>query len=87
MLKERFIVAEDLGSEYNIEVEFTPTVPHCSLASMIALCIVEKLRRELQKPFKVRQAIYFWHHPDQVDRSVEFIDKLNINDITMIARY
>lgn len=36
-----------------ISISFTPTVPHCSLATMIGLCIRVKLQRNLQQRFKL----------------------------------
>lgn len=36
-----------------IRVEFTPTVPHCSLATLIGLCIRVKLQRILTEKFKI----------------------------------
>lgn len=36
-----------------IRVEFTPTVPHCSLATLIGLCIRVKLQRTLIEKLKV----------------------------------
>jgi hypothetical protein len=41
-----------------IRIEFTPTVPHCSLAAIIGLCLREKLIRELIMPFKVRLLLF-----------------------------
>jgi len=38
----------------HISIQFTPTVPHCTLATTIGLCIREKLRRELPVAAKVR---------------------------------
>ena len=32
---------------YSVRVEFVPTVPHCSLATLIGLCLITKLNREL----------------------------------------
>lgn len=29
-----------------MKIEFTPTVPHCSLASLIGLCIIARIRDE-----------------------------------------
>jgi len=37
-----------------IRIEFTPTVPHCSLATLIGLCLRRKLGSVITKPFKVR---------------------------------
>lgn len=36
-----------------IRVEFNPTVPHCSLATLIGLCIRVKLERLLMASFKL----------------------------------
>lgn len=36
-----------------IRVEFNPTVPHCSLATLIGLCIRIKLERNLMSSFKL----------------------------------
>jgi len=36
-----------------IRVEFNPTVPHCSLATLIGLCIRIKLERYLIASFKL----------------------------------
>lgn len=36
-----------------IRIEFNPTVPHCSLATLIGLCIRVKLERQLVALFKL----------------------------------
>ncbi|KAG8868890.1 hypothetical protein FRC20_002623 [Serendipita sp. 405] len=36
-----------------VEVEFTPTVPHCGMATIIGLCIRVRLLRSLPNRFKV----------------------------------
>lgn len=38
--------------KYLITVEFVPTISHCSLATLIGLCIRVKLTRALPFPFK-----------------------------------
>ncbi len=38
-------------------VEFTPTVQHCSMATLIGLCIRVKLLRALPSRFKVRATV------------------------------
>ena len=45
----------DAGEEETlwISISFTPTVPHCSLATMIGLCIRVKLQRNLHQRFKL----------------------------------
>ncbi len=35
-------------------IQFTPTVQHCSMATLIGLCIRVKLLRSLPPRFKVR---------------------------------
>lgn len=39
-----------------IRVEFNPTVPHCSLATLIGLCIRIKIERNI--PHKLKLDIY-----------------------------
>mmetsp|Transcript_28726 Transcript_28726/g.66271 ORF Transcript_28726/g.66271 Transcript_28726/m.66271 type:complete len:155 (-) Transcript_28726:205-669(-) len=41
----------------NISLNFTPTVPHCSLAILIGLCIRVKCQRELVGKFKLDIAV------------------------------
>jgi len=36
-----------------LQVHFTPTIPHCSMATLIGLCLRVKLLRSLPKRFKV----------------------------------
>lgn len=36
-----------------MRVEFNPTVPHCSLATLIGLCIRVKLERSIPDKFKL----------------------------------
>lgn len=44
------------GNVNNVRVEFNPTVPHCSLATLIGLCIRIKLERNM--PYKIKLDIY-----------------------------
>ncbi|CAJ0765081.1 4463_t:CDS:2, partial [Entrophospora sp. SA101] len=37
----------------HIVIEFTPTIPHCSMATLIGLCIRVRLLRSLPERFKV----------------------------------
>jgi metal-sulfur cluster biosynthetic enzyme len=44
----------DVDDEHSkILVKFTPTIPHCSMATLIGLCIRVKLLRSLPSRFKV----------------------------------
>eukprot|EP00934_Nitzschia_sp_Nitz4_P008578 Nitzschia sp. Nitz4//scaffold17_size182527//171565//172365//NITZ4_001883-RA/size182527-processed-gene-0.76-mRNA-1//-1//CDS//3329539427//8568//frame0 len=36
-----------------VHVRFTPTIPHCSMATLIGLCLTVKLRRSLPARFKI----------------------------------
>lgn len=38
---------------FNILIKSSPTIPHCSMATLIGLCIRVKLLRSLPKRFKV----------------------------------
>jgi len=51
VVSEDAIVVDDAGCR--IRVEFTPTVPHCSMATLIGLSIRVKLLRTLPRRFKV----------------------------------
>eukprot|EP00079_Xenopus_tropicalis_P025252 XP_012818399.1 PREDICTED: mitotic spindle-associated MMXD complex subunit MIP18 isoform X1 [Xenopus tropicalis] len=42
--------------ESTVSVEFTPTIPHCSMATLIGLSIKVKLLRSLPERFKVGTA-------------------------------
>ena len=45
------ITVDDAAS--SIDIHFTPTIPHCSMATLIGLCIRVKLIRSLPARFKV----------------------------------
>ncbi|CAG8535630.1 2808_t:CDS:2 [Paraglomus occultum] len=45
------VTVDDKNS--HIAVEFTPTIPHCSMATLIGLCIRVRLLRSLPERFKV----------------------------------
>ena len=66
-LEELSVVQEDLvdvcesiekPGSFTTHIQFVPTVPHCSLATLIGLCIRTKLDQELPKGlFKIDLAI------------------------------
>ena len=43
------------GAEDKVVVYFTPTIPHCSMATLIGLCIRVRLLRALPERFKVHK--------------------------------
>ncbi len=49
------IAVDDAAS--TVDVRFTPTIPHCSMATLIGLCIRVKLLRALPPRFKTRVSI------------------------------
>jgi len=54
VIEEEFIKIDKIeNDEYIIKIEFTPTVPHCSLATLIGLCLRVKLERSLPYKFKL----------------------------------
>lgn len=44
-------------AESTVSVEFTPTIPHCSMATLIGLSIKVKLLRSLPDRFKVSSPV------------------------------
>lgn len=46
-------------AENTVGVEFTPTIPHCSMATLIGLSIKVKLLRSLPDRFKVCLCMFF----------------------------
>ncbi|KAJ7365870.1 Cytosolic iron-sulfur assembly component 2A [Desmophyllum pertusum] len=54
VIEEDFIKIDKIDDdEYSIKIEFKPTVPHCSLATLIGLCLRVKLERSLPYRFKL----------------------------------
>ncbi|PRP89463.1 hypothetical protein PROFUN_01326 [Planoprotostelium fungivorum] len=83
-LEQLKVVAEDAifvehGEHLSIRVMFTPTVPHCSLASTIALCLRERLRNEIPPESKLKILITPGTH------STEFEINKQINDKERVA--
>ncbi|KAK9868081.1 hypothetical protein WJX84_001852 [Apatococcus fuscideae] len=75
-LEQLNVVSEDLinvdDAKGNIMVQFTPTVQHCSMATLIGLCIRVKLMRVLPTRFKVDIMITPGGHSteDQVNKQL-----------------
>jgi len=47
-------------AENTVLIQFTPTIPHCSMATLIGLCIRVKLMRSLPQRFKVTGKLHFY---------------------------
>jgi len=56
-------------------IQFTPTIPHCSMATLIGLCIRVKLLRSLPSRFKVQIEIYPGSHQSEVAVNKQLNDK------------
>ncbi|XP_048375583.1 cytosolic iron-sulfur assembly component 2A [Sphaerodactylus townsendi] len=65
-------VQETRPEEFLVTIRFTPTVPHCSLATLIGLCLRIKLQRCL--PFKHKLEIYISEgmHSTEMDSKCSF---------------
>ncbi|XP_011506515.1 PREDICTED: MIP18 family protein CG30152 [Ceratosolen solmsi marchali] len=61
-----------------IRVEFNPTVPHCSLATLIGLCIRVKLERHLLAIFKLDIYIKQGAHSTEQEINKQINDKERI---------
>ncbi|OXU29110.1 MIP18 family protein galla-1 [Nasonia vitripennis] len=61
-----------------IRVEFNPTVPHCSLATLIGLCIRVKLERHLLALFKLDIYIKEGAHSTEQEINKQINDKERI---------
>ena len=53
VVSENQITVKDTPNTCYITIEFTPTVPHCTLSTLIGLCIRERLNRYLPKSSKI----------------------------------
>jgi len=73
VVTEEQIMVDDVKSR--IEVEFTPTIPHCSMATLIGLAIRVKLLRSLPERFKVDVRIRPGTHASEVAVNKQLADK------------
>lgn len=62
-------------SENAVQVFFTPTIPHCSMATLIGLCIRVKLIRSLPRRFKVEILISPGTHASEEAVNKQLNDK------------
>ena len=78
-LEQLNVVAEDLinvdDSLGKVAVKFTPTVPHCSMATLIGLCIRVRLLRCLPAQFKVTIMVTPGSHASEVAVNKQLMDK------------
>ncbi|KAK3086873.1 hypothetical protein FSP39_024709, partial [Pinctada imbricata] len=62
-------------SDSRVSIEFTPTIPHCSMATLIGLSIRVKLLRSLPPRFKVDVSIAPGTHTSEVAINKQLADK------------
>jgi metal-sulfur cluster biosynthetic enzyme len=58
-----------------VVIQFTPTIPHCSMATLIGLCIRVKLLRSLPSRFKVTVQIFPGTHQSEAAVNKQLADK------------
>ena len=78
-LEQLNVVTEDQihvdDAKNKVEVMFTPTIPHCSMATLIGLAIRVKLLRSLPDRFKVDVMIRPGTHASEVAVNKQLADK------------
>lgn len=62
-------------SESTIDISFSPTIPHCSMATLIGLCLRVKLIRSLPRRFKVSIRITPGTHASELEINKQLNDK------------
>ncbi|CAJ0598121.1 unnamed protein product [Cylicocyclus nassatus] len=80
-LEQLNVVQEDLikvhkdNNHTYVDVQFTPTIPHCSMATLIGLAIRVKLGRSLHPRIKVRVSITEGSHNTEEAINRQLADK------------
>ncbi|ELU16118.1 hypothetical protein CAPTEDRAFT_113866 [Capitella teleta] len=81
-LEELHVVGEDkvyVDDKLNrVEIQFTPTIPHCSMATLIGLAIRVRLLRALPPRFKVDVSITPGTHASEHAINKQLADKERI---------
>lgn len=70
--REAVVVDDDKSI---VKVLFTPTIPHCSMATLIGLCVKVKLLRSLPSRFKVTVQIAPGTHSSEAAVNKQLRDK------------
>ena len=76
MVKLEDVDVED--TENRVKIAFTPTIPHCSMATIIGLSIRVKLLRSLPPRFKVDVTIAPGTHASEEAVNKQLADKVII---------
>ncbi|CAI5444954.1 unnamed protein product [Caenorhabditis angaria] len=75
VVQEELIKVHQDEDETFVEVNFTPTIPHCSMATLIGLAIRVKLLRSLSAKVKVRVGITPGSHSTEESINRQLCDK------------
>jgi len=76
VVQENLVTAHRLDNEqFLINVEFVPTVPHCTLATLIGLCIRVKLHENLVQNYKLDIKVQEESHHQAADVTKQINDK------------
>lgn len=73
VIREDHVYVDTKANE--IKVLFTPTIPHCSMATLIGLSIRVRLLRALPRRFKVEVSIYPGTHASRDAVNKQLADK------------
>ncbi|KAH8385502.1 hypothetical protein KR200_004660 [Drosophila serrata] len=73
VVQEEFIRIND--AQNSVHISFTPTIPHCSMATLIGLSIRVKLLRSLPPRFKVTVEITPGTHASELAVNKQLADK------------
>ncbi|XP_053689896.1 MIP18 family protein galla-1 [Sabethes cyaneus] len=73
-----FVQGPTEGNVYVVRIEFNPTVPHCSLATLIGLCIRIKVQRSLNHNLKLDIYIKKGAHSTEDEINKQINDKERI---------
>ncbi|XP_040270294.1 cytosolic iron-sulfur assembly component 2A [Bufo bufo] len=80
VVSESCVTVEDLDEEcFLVIIRFTPTVPHCSLATLIGLCLRVKLQRCLSFKHKLEIYISEGTHSTEEDINKQINDKERVS--------
>ncbi|CAJ0930116.1 unnamed protein product, partial [Mesorhabditis belari] len=75
VVQEELITVEKSERETVIDVKFTPTIPHCSMATLIGLAIRVKLQRSLHPTVKLLVSITPGAHDSELTINRQLADK------------
>ena len=77
--REQIVLDEHSGHRKRLEVRFTPTIPHCSMATQIGLCLRVKLDRSLPAAYKTSIKIEPGTHASENAINKQLADKERVS--------